>query len=101
MPRPLSEAKKLEWRRLIEEQRQSGISIEKWCQQQNLFPHTFHYWKDKLFPKQPQKTSFAELTIKRRDAISLQARGLHVRISSDCDPMLRTQLFALFAEAAC
>ena len=51
MPRPLSEAKQLEWNRLIEEQRQSGLSIEKWCRQQNLIPHTFHYWKDKLFPQ--------------------------------------------------
>ena len=101
MPRPLSETKKLEWKRLIEEQRQSGFSIEKWCQQQNLVPHTFHYWKDKLFPKRLQKTSFTELNIRRPDTISLQARGLHVRIGSDCDPMLRKQLFTLFAEVAC
>ncbi|OGN55769.1 MAG: hypothetical protein A3D96_01640 [Chlamydiae bacterium RIFCSPHIGHO2_12_FULL_44_59] len=49
--RSVSEAKKLEWNRLIEEQCQSGLSIEKWCRQQNLISHTFHYWKDKLFPK--------------------------------------------------
>lgn len=101
MPKPVSEAKKLEWNRLIEEQRQSGLSIEKWCRQQNLIPHTFHYWKDKLFPKQLQKASFTELNMRRPDAISLQARGLYVRMGSDCDPMLRKRLFALFAEVAC
>lgn len=101
MPRPSSEDKKLEWKHLIEQQRQSGISIEKWCRQQNLIPHTFHYWKDKLFPKQLQKTSFTELSVRRQDVISLQARGLYVRMSSDCDPALRKQFFALFAEATC
>lgn len=101
MPRPASEAKKLEWNRLIEEQRQSGLSIEKWCRQKNLTPHTFHYWKDKLFPKQLQKASFTELNMRRPDAISLQARGLYVRMGGDCDSILRKQIFALFAEAAC
>jgi hypothetical protein len=101
MSKPLSENKKIEWKNLIEQQRQSGLSIEKWCRQQNLIPHTFHYWKDKLFPKQLQKANFTELNIRRSDAISLQARGLYVRMGSDCDPGLRKQLFALFAEAAC
>ena len=101
MPKPSSEDKKLEWENLIEEQRQSGLSIDKWCQQRNLIPHTFHYWKNKLFPKQLQKSNFTELSMRRPDAISLQARGLYVRMGSDCDPMLRKQLFALFAEAAC
>jgi hypothetical protein len=101
MPRPVSEAKKLEWNRLIEEQRQSGLSIEKWCRHQNLTPHTFHYWKDKLFPKQLQKTSFTEFNMRRHEAISLQARGLYVRMGNDCDPILRKQFFALFAEATC
>ena len=101
MPKPSSEEKKLEWKNLIEQQGQSGLSINKWCQQRNRIPHTFHYWKNKLFPKQLQKSSFTELNMKRPDAISLQARDLYVRMGSDCDPMLRKQLFALFAEARC
>lgn len=102
MPKPSSEEKKLEWKNLIEQQRQSDLSIEKWCRQHQIQAHTFHYWKDKLLPKMPlQKSSFAELNIKRPDAISLQTRGLYVRMGSDCDPYLRKQLFALFAEAKC
>lgn len=101
MPRPSSEEKKLEWKNLIEQQSQSDLSIEKWCRQRQIQAHTFHYWKDKLFPKTLQKDSFTELSIKRPDAISLQARGLYVRMGSDCNPVLRKQLFALFAEATC
>jgi len=101
MSKPLSEDKKLKWKRLIEEQRQSGFSIKNWCQQQNLAPNTFQYWKGRLFPKELQTSSFVELKVKRPDEISLQTRGLHIRVGSDCDPVLRKQLLTLFAEAAC
>lgn len=101
MPIPTPEEKKLEWKNLIEQQRQSGLSIEKWCRQNQIVPHTFHYWKDKLFPRPLQKSSFTELNMKRSDAVALQARGLYVRMGSDCDPLLRKQLFALFASLPC
>jgi transposase-like protein len=101
MSTPASEEKKLKWQTLVEQQRQSGLSIEKWCQQNQIHPSTFHYWKDKFFPKQLQKSSFTELNIKRSDAISLQARGLCIRIGRDCDPHLRKTLFAMFAGLAC
>ena len=101
MPSPVSEEKKLEWKTRIEQQRQSNLSVEKWCSQNQIRPHTFRYWKGKLFLKPLQKISFTEVNMKRSDAISLQARGLYVRMGSDCDPYLRKQLFALFAEASC
>ncbi len=101
MPIPTSEEKKLEWKNLIEQQRQSSLSVDKWCQQNQIRPSTFQYWKDKLFPKQLQKSSFNELNMKRTDAVSLQSRGVYIRIGSDCDLNLRKQLFALFAEGSC
>ena len=101
MSKFLSEDKKLKWKSLIEEQRQSGLSIKKWCQQKNLIPNTFYYWKDRLFPGGLQTSSFVELKAKRQDEVSLQTRGLFIRLGSDCDPDLRKQLFALFAEATC
>ena len=101
MSTPTSEEKKLEWKNLIEQQRQSGLSVDKWCQQFQIRPSTFQYWKDKLFPKHLQKSSFTELNLKRPDAISLQGRGVYIRLGRDCDLNLRKQLFALFAEGAC
>lgn len=99
MPIPASEAKQLEWKRLIEEQRQSGLSVDKWCSQNQISPSTFQYWKDKLFPRLLKKDYFMEL--KRPDAISLQARGLYVRMGSDCDPEIRKQIFSFFANSSC
>jgi len=101
MSRSPSVDKKLKWKSLIEEQRQSGLPIKKWCQQKNLMPNTFHYWKSRFFSKEIQTSSFVELKVKQPDEISLQTRGLYIRLSSDCDPHLRKQLFVLFAEVAC
>ena len=96
MPSPTSEENQLKWKNLIDQQRQSGLSIDKWCLQNQIRPYIFHYWKAKLFPKRLQKTSFTELSIKHPDTISLQTHGLHVQIAADCDPHMRKQLFALF-----
>ena len=100
MPKQFSENKTLEWKSRIEQQRQSGLSVRNWCQKQNLVPNTFHYWKERLFPKELQTTSFVELKV-RPEEVLLQARGLHIRVGSDCDPVLRKQLLTLFVEAAC
>jgi len=96
-----SASKELKWKSIIEEQRQSGLSIKKWCKQKSLMPNTFHYWKNRIFSKEIQTSSFVELKVKQVDEISLQTRGLYIRLDSDCDPVLRKQLFVLFAEAAC
>ena len=101
MPPHAPEQKQLEWKSLIEQQRQSGLSIKKWCEKHQIHPNTFHYWKDKLFPKQLQKSSFTELNMKRPDAISLHTRGLYIRMGNDCDPHLRKQLFAMFTGLPC
>jgi hypothetical protein len=102
MPNPTSEEKQFKWKNLIEQQRQSGLSIEKWCLQNQIHPHVFHYWKAKLFPRQLQKTNFTELNIKHSpDTISLETRGLRVRVAADCDPHMRKQLFALLGGWSC
>jgi hypothetical protein len=101
MPNSAPEDQQLQWKNLIEQQRASGLSVEKWCLQSQIKPHTFRYWKDKIFPKQLEKSSFTELHMRRPDAISLQARGLYIRMGGDCDPDLRKQLFALFIGQPC
>ena len=101
MSRLASTEKQLAWEHRVLQQRQSGLSIDKWCQQNHINVHTFHYWKGKLCSSPLQKSSFTELNVKRSEAISLQARGVSIRIGSDCDPHLRKQLFALLAELSC
>ena len=63
MPKPLSSEKKLEWEEKIRKQKDSGFSIERWCNEHQIRPHTFHYWKERLSPKLlPSRLSFDELS---------------------------------------
>jgi len=39
MPRPLPAEKKLEWEEKILQQRESELSIERWCEQNQIAPH--------------------------------------------------------------
>ncbi len=82
MVKHASDEKRSAWKERIQQQQASNLSIEKWCRQHQIRPHTFHYWKEKLFPKQLQRSSFAELNVKRPDAISLQAQGIYTQMNS-------------------
>jgi hypothetical protein len=101
MPVRASEETQQEWKNRIEEQRQSKLSIKQWCLKHQISTHVFSYWRDKLFPTELKTSSFTQLSAKRTHAISLQTQGLHVRIDSQCDPVLRRQLLALLMEAPC
>jgi hypothetical protein len=37
-----------EWRAVIQEQRESGLSIAAWCRQQSIPYCRFSYWRDKI-----------------------------------------------------
>src|SRR5438105_2547007 len=62
MPRPFSEEKKQKWEQLISQQRESGLSIQRWCQKNEVFISSFYYWQDRLFPKTLRRSSFKELS---------------------------------------
>lgn len=101
MPISKSEESWLESKRLVEEQRSSGLSARKWCLQNQIHPSTFHSWVKKIPQQQLQKSSFTELVCKQSNEISLQMRGFSIHIGEDCDPALRKRFFNLLAEWAC
>lgn len=90
-----------EWADRIAQQRQSGLSIEKWCRQNQIKSSVFHYWKEKLFPKSLERSHFSELKIQRNQSVCLQCSGLYIRLEKECDPLVRKQIFALFMELSC
>lgn len=63
MPKPFHETIRDQWKERVLDQRQSGLSIAVWCRQNNFTPHTFYYWRDRLFPKPPiHRTDFKEIS---------------------------------------
>ena len=79
MPLPLSEEKKHEWQERIQQQRASGLSIERWCRDNQVQPHTFYYWRDQLFPKVAlERSSFKELADSGTDAIAIECHSFRI-----------------------
>lgn len=86
MPKPTSPEKMLEWEDKIQQQRQSGLSIEKWCKQNQIAPHIFYYWKTRLFPKPPlTRSSFTELTASQETGISIEYQGIRIHLDKCFD----------------
>ncbi len=48
MPTPASFQKREEWEEKIRQQKESGQSIMKWCEENNISYHTLNYWRERL-----------------------------------------------------
>ena len=98
MPKPISPEKKLEWQEKIRQQRESGLTIDKWCRQNHLPPHLFYYWKNRLFPRnQLTRSCFTELSSDNQGTgISIEYQGVRIHLDKDFDPStLKSCLSAL------
>ncbi|MDH5356150.1 MAG: hypothetical protein OEY09_17035 [Gammaproteobacteria bacterium] len=91
---------KSEWRKLIEQQAQSGLSGLEFCQQQGLLAKTF-YRHRKLLRQQnliPVRHSFVQVQpkaispVSSDQAVILQHRESRVSIPSSTDPVWLAQL---------
>lgn len=74
-----------EWKNLILKQRESGLSIEKWCKGNNIPTHTYHYWREKLFPKTPPLTrmSFTELKDYQDTFLLVECKDTRISLSEN------------------
>lgn len=71
MPQRFSEEIREQWKNKILSQRTSGLSIVRWCQENNIVVHNFRYWQDKLFPKTIQdRSAFTEIPDKAIGRVS-------------------------------
>ena len=58
---------RLEWARHIETQEGSGLSQKKWCEANQVNPHNFRYWRQRL-KKEAAKINQAEMNETIEDA---------------------------------
>jgi hypothetical protein len=110
MPTPLSNEQNQQWKEKILKQRESGLSITRWCFEHNLSPHVFHYWKKKHFPKPVMdRSDFYEVSQEnirnvpkpKVAGIALEFQGVRIHLDREFDqPTLKRCLVAL-KEVAC
>lgn len=82
MPKPTSPEKKLEWHENIRKQRESGLSIQKWCDENRIPVHIFHYWKKRLSPVHIDRNAFTELVDQQGCSIDIQYQGAQLRLTA-------------------
>ena len=86
MPKPISVEKKIEWEARIHQQRESGLSIDRWCRQNQLTSCSFHYWKNRFQPKRElTRSCFAELPIDQGTGIAMEYQGIRILIDKSFD----------------
>ena len=80
---PLTEEQRQCWKEKIQAQKSSGLSVDKWCQENNVVACRFHYWKKKLFSKlQPVPLGFVELKDPSQCKLSLHYQGVSLQLES-------------------
>lgn len=76
--------KKELWKERILSQQQSAHSVIGWCQENNIHPRVFYYWKKKLSFKNPiTRDSFIELPSQEKVEIVLEYRGATIRFDQN------------------
>ena len=93
MPIPTSPQKQQEWEEKIRQQKESGLPIAKWCEQENISYHTFNYWRDNLGRAFPlSRSSFKELSnAPVGSSIIIEKKGLRIHIAKHFDLITLSQ----------
>ena len=82
MAKPFSQEQREEWVGKIQNQQNSGLSIQKWCQINQISPHIFYYWKKRLISKTSlDQSSFTEL-VDKGCTFTIEYQNVRVHIES-------------------
>lgn len=107
MSQAQSEEKKREWKEIILQQSQSGLSIPQWCHKNNLTVCTFRYWKSKLFQKSTlDRSAFTEISGQKKLCVSnlnekgivIEYHGIRIHLAEQFHPSTLKQCLEIILE---
>jgi hypothetical protein len=75
------------WEERIQNQRSSGLSIQRWCLENQIAPHLFHYWRGRIFPKTISRGCFIEIAGAKDVGITIEVAGVCVRLEKHFDAL--------------
>lgn len=91
-----------EWNQKIRLQKESGLSIERWCRDNQISSGLFHYWKTRLLPKTPlDRSSFVEALDPKKTGITLEYKDILIHLDKHFDPHILQQCLAALKMALC
>lgn len=90
------------WNEYIAEQKASGLTIERWCRENNILSYQFHYWKAKQKPpSEVTRTSFTELLERNNSLLFFECKGVRLHIDRSCDLNFLKECLRALREASC
>jgi hypothetical protein len=102
MPISPSPEKRLEWETKLRQQKESGLSVDRWCRENQVTSTSFYYWKERLYPKQLiTQSSFAELTETKGAAIAIEYQGFRIHVDRSFDSVALKRCLSLLKEIKC
>ena len=102
MPQPSSSEKVLEWEEKIRQQKLSGLSIERWCRQNQVTACSFHYWKKRLLaPEHLTGSSFTELKDQNKSGVIFECNGICLRVDKHFELSTLKACLAVLMELKC
>jgi hypothetical protein len=99
MRKSIPEEKRIEWEDKFRKQRESGLSIDRWCRENQVSHPAFYYWKERLYPKPLlARPNFVELPPSQGTGISIECRGVTIRLDRKFDRSVLKQCLDLLAQ---
>ena len=74
------------WEERIQNQKASGLTIKCWCQEYQISPYSFFYWKRRIFPKTLSRGSFIEIADSKDTGIAIEIDGVCIHLEKHFDP---------------
>ena len=86
------------WRELVDEQRDSGLSIAEFCRRQDVSQASFYQWRKKLRESMPEPESFVPLSVIGGSGVEVELPcGAVVRLPSGDEQSLEQVVLLLLA----
>ena len=100
MKKQISPEKRLEWEEKFQKHRESGLSVNRWCLENQISKSSFNYWKERLYPRQQIlfRSNFVELSSTQNTGIVIECRGLTVRLDRKFDSSVLKQCLTVLMQ---
>ena len=105
MARPADPRKAAAWRRRLQRFTTTRTTVSKFCDRERVSVASFHYWRRRLGPRQPERISLTKATVfqpvdllSQRAVVIRFAAGGVMEIPGDRPDLVRTAIAVLSAE---
>lgn len=85
----MSKYSNIDWKSMIQEQMESGLTVSKFCESKNIHEKAFYSYKRKFKDKETNATvSFEPVTVEHSSFVSLKINGIMLEFDKEFLPQI-------------